>query len=452
MSVLVDSSVAHDVSGSGVPLGRHICAAYDGSTKVVSVGRSGAIAAGTLIGDRYEIESELGRGGLATVYRARDTSLGRTVALKIIAVQGADSTTIERSRSEIELLASLSHHALVTLFDAGDLDGNTVLVMELVDGPDLGARLARGAISPADVARMTIDLAEALHTVHERGIVHRDIKPGNVLLAPSSLPNVEFVAKLADFGIAYLIDSTRITATGTLIGTAAYVSPEQARGDAPGPASDIYSLGLVLLESLTGKREFTGSLVETVAARLSRDPSIPDGVDDEWRALLSAMTAQMPIDRPSALEIALVARSIQANQHIATAPTVPFASATDAPTENLVGTGQPEATLAATRLFDTPQPETALPETSPPDPALPETQVLGAAMAQDNATTDTKASRTRWPWILAVVAIAIALGGLVSMLGRDQGTETTPTPVPTLPTLDDPLGTHLGDLLEAVSP
>lgn len=421
------------------------------------MGRSGAIAAGTLIGDRYEIESELGRGGLATVYRARDTSLGRTVALKIIAVQGADSTTIERSRSEIELLASLSHHALVTLFDAGDLDGNTVLVMELVDGPDLGARLVRGAISPADVARMTIDLAEALHTVHERGIVHRDIKPGNVLLAPSSLPNVEFVAKLADFGIAYLIDSTRITATGTLIGTAAYVSPEQARGDAPGPASDIYSLGLVLLESLTGKREFTGSLVETVAARLSRDPSIPDGVDDEWRALLSAMTAQMPIDRPSALEIALVARSIQANQHIATAPTVPFASATDAPTENLVGTGQPEATLAATRLFDTPQPETAqpetaLPETSPPDPALPETQVLGAAMEENNATTDTNASRTRWPWILAVVAIAIALGGLVSMLGRDQGTETTPTPVPTLPTLDDPLGTHLGDLLEAVSP
>ena len=102
--------------------------------------RSGAIAAGTLIGDRYAIESELGRGGLATVYRARDTALGRTVALKIIAEQGADSTTLERSRSEIELLASLSHHALVTLFDAGDLDGNTVLVMELVDGPDLGAR------------------------------------------------------------------------------------------------------------------------------------------------------------------------------------------------------------------------------------------------------------------------------------------------------------------------
>ena len=398
---------------------------------------------------------------MAIVYRAHDESLGRTVALKVLQGHPTDAAAAQRERSEVALLASLSHPALVTLFDAAEYtvggEQRTCLIMEYVDGPTLEARISQRPIGRADVVAMAIDLAEALDVVHSRGVVHRDIKPANILLGASRLEGREYAARLADFGIAYLIDSTRITATGTLIGTAAYVSPEQARGDAPGPASDIYSLGLVLLESLTGKREFTGSLVETVAARLSRDPSIPDGVDDEWRALLSAMTAQMPIDRPSALEIALAARSIQANQHIATAPTVPFASATDAPTENLVGTGQPEATLAATRLFATPQPETAqletaLPETSPPDPALPETQVLGAAMAQDNATTDTKASRTRWPWILAVVAIAIALGGLVSMLGRDQGTETTPTPVPTLPTLDDPLGTHLGDLLEAVSP
>ena len=388
--------------------------------------RSGAIAAGTLIGDRYAIESELGRGGLATVYRARDTALGRTVALKIIAEQGADSTTLERSRSEIELLASLSHHALVTLFDAGDLDGNTVLVMELVDGPDLGARLARGPIAPADVVRMTIDLAEALHTVHERGIVHRDIKPGNVLLAPSSLPSVEFVAKLADFGIAYLIDSTRITATGTLIGTAAYLSPEQARGAAPGPASDIYSLGLVLLESLTGTREFTGSLVETVAARLSRDPSIPAEIDDEWRALISAMTAQDAADRPSALEVALAARGIEASQHIATAPTVAF----DAPT---VALDAPTVALdAPTVALDAPTVQLA------ESPAAP-----GASAAP----------RRRWPFVVAgVLAAAILVTALVSTLGNNSTSESTPTPAPTLPALDDPLGAHLDELLEAVSP
>ena len=391
---------------------------------MVAVSRSGAIAAGTLIGDRYAIESELGRGGLATVYRARDTALGRTVALKIIAEDGADSTTLERSRSEIELLASLSHHALVTLFDAGDLDGNTVLVMELVDGPDLGARLARGPIAPADVVRMSIDLAEALHTVHERGIVHRDIKPGNVLLAPSSLPSVEFVAKLADFGIAYLIDSTRITATGTLIGTAAYLSPEQARGAAPGPASDIYSLGLVLLESLTGTREFTGSLVETVAARLSRDPSIPAEIDDEWRALISAMTAQDAADRPSALEVALAARGIEASQHIATAPTVAF----DAPTLAL---DAPAVQLAATRLLE---------------PAA--TERIAPAAPRASVTP-----KKRWPFVVAaVLATAILVTALVSTLGNNSTSESTPTPAPTLPALDDPLGAHLDELLEAVSP
>ena len=434
----------------------------------VTVGESRAIAVGTLIGDRYAIESELGRGGLATVYRARDTSLGRTVALKIIAVQGADSTTLERSRSEIELLASLSHHALVTLFDAGDLDGNTVLVMELVDGPDLGARLARGPISPADVARMTIDLAEALHTVHERGIVHRDIKPGNVLLAPSSLPSVEFVAKLADFGIAYLIDSTRITATGTLIGTAAYLSPEQARGAAPGPASDIYSLGLVLLESLTGTREFTGSLVETVAARLSRDPSIPDGVDDEWRTLLSAMTAQAPADRPNALEVALAARSIEAGQHIATAPTVPFASVAEAPTEQLADvlseqltegpapTKKLERTTAPVRtsLFE-PVPEATLPEATLPKSTLPKTELLAPAATESASSptaNDETTPRKRWPWILAVAAAVIVVGAVASIIGNNSTSESSPTPAPTLPALDEPLGTHLNELLEAVNP
>ena len=410
------------------------------------MGELRAVAAGSLIGDRYVIESELGRGGLATVYRARDTSLGRAVALKIISVQGADSTTIERSRSEIELLASLSHHALVTLFDAADVDGNTILVMELVDGPDLGARLARGPISPADVARMTIDLAEALHTVHDRGIVHRDIKPGNVLLAPTSLPSVEFVAKLADFGIAYLIDSTRITATGTVVGTAAFLSPEQARGAAAGPESDIYSLGLVLLESLTGTREFTGSLVETVAARLSRDPSIPDSIDDDWRALLSAMTAQAPADRPNALEVALAARSIEAGQHVSTAPTVPFASVFDAPTEQL----------------DNPTPvlETAPTPTRVLEPAA--TELITSAPAQDKPAQakpahgepnlDSAAPRKRWPWIVAIAAAALVVAAVVSSLGNAASPEVTPTAVPTLPALDDPLGTHLDELLEAVSP
>ena len=390
-----------------------------------SVSNTGAITVGDLVADRYEVEAVLGRGGLATVYRARDTSLGRVVALKVLDSNGADAASFERGRSEVELLASLSHHALVTLFDASDVDGRTLLVMELVDGPDLGARLARGPLQPSDIVRMTIDLAEGLHTVHERGIVHRDIKPGNVLLAPSSLPGVEFTAKLADFGIAYLIDSTRITATGTLIGTAAFLSPEQARGEAPGAASDIYSLGLVVLESLTGTREFAGSLVESVAARLSRDPEIPADLDPAWRALLAAMTAREPADRPTALEVAIAARDIAVSHHVTTAPTLAFTAVMDEPMATLAAS---EATQA-TRVLDSPPTERIAPR----------------------AVVTPVVRRRRWPLIAAVVAVALIIGGVAAVATSTAPPALEPETAPTLPALDEPLGTHLRELLEAVT-
>ena len=390
-----------------------------------SVSNTGAITVGDLVADRYEVEAVLGRGGLATVYRARDTSLGRVVALKVLDSNGADAASFERGRSEVELLASLSHHALVTLFDASDVDGRTLLVMELVDGPDLGARLARGPLQPSDIVRMTIDLAEGLHTVHERGIVHRDIKPGNVLLAPSSLPGVEFTAKLADFGIAYLIDSTRITATGTLIGTAAFLSPEQARGEAPGAASDIYSLGLVVLESLTGTREFAGSLVESVAARLSRDPEIPADLDPAWRALLAAMTAREPADRPTALEVAIAARDIAVSHHVTTAPTLAFTAVMDEPMATLAAS---EATQA-TRVLDSPPTERIAPR----------------------AVVTPVVRRRRRPLIAAVVAVALIIGGVAAVATSTAPPAPEPETAPTLPALDEPLGTHLRELLEAVT-
>jgi len=399
------------------------------------VSDSGALAIGDTVADRYRIESVLGRGGLATVYRARDTSLGRVVALKILDSNGADAAASERGRSEVELLASLSHHALVTLFDALEIDGRTVLVMQLVDGPDLGARLAHGPLQPADVVRMAIDLAEGLHAVHERGIVHRDIKPGNVLLEPSSLPGVEFTAKLADFGIAYLMDSTRITATGTLIGTAAFLSPEQARGAAPGAASDIYSLGLVLLESLTGKREFTGSLVESVAARLARDPEIPSELDGDWSALLTAMTTREPETRPTALEVAIAARDIAASRHVTTAPTLAFASVADAVAD------EPTAVLDApdgpTRVLDA---------TEEP------TQVLRPGATERIASSATPATKRRWPLLAAAAVVVLIAGGIAAVAASTGGPPSSePETVPTLPAIDDPLGSDLADLLEAVS-
>jgi serine/threonine protein kinase len=293
-------------------------------------------APGALIAGRYRIESLLGRGGMAAVYRATDESLGRTVALKLFPSESTDASAIGRESSEIRLLASMNHHALVTLFDASvDATGDAeraFLVMELVEGPTLQKRIEQGPIPATEVALMATDLAEALHVVHAQGVVHRDIKPANILLSPALYPGREFRAKLADFGIAYLIDSTRLTTPGTLIGTAAYLSPEQANGSAPGPAADIYSLGLVLLEALTGVRAFPGTMVESLTARLMRSPEIPGALGYEWKSLLTAMTAMDPASRPSALDVVDVARRLGSDPATGAASTAFLAAATAAQT------------------------------------------------------------------------------------------------------------------------
>ena len=289
---------------------------------------------GTIVGGRYEIGALLGTGGMASVYRAVDRSLGREVAVKLFSATGVDSASLQRESSEIRLLASLNHHALVTLFDANvDAGSRAFLVMELVEGQTLGERITGGPVFEADAAHLLVDLADALHVVHERGIVHRDIKPANILLSASGSPSREFRAKLSDFGIAYLVDSTRLTTPGTVIGTAAYVSPEQARGTAPGPAGDIYSLGLVVLEALTAVRAFPGSMVESISARLVNDPAVPAALGAQWVALLTGMTARDPADRPSALEVAERGRALERSLHAAAGGAAAAVSSVDAATE-----------------------------------------------------------------------------------------------------------------------
>ena len=245
---------------------------------------------------RYRMGPLLGRGAMAEVYRATDLLLDRPVAVKLFA---AEQDPLERRRSmdEGRTLARLSAPGLVTVFDLGVVDNRPYLVMELVDGPSLRDRLLAGPLTVAQMTRLGAPLAEALAHIHERGIVHRDVKPSNVLLDEDAAP------RLVDFGIALLADGIRLTAANEIVGTPAYLSPEQVRGEIVGPATDVYALGLVLLECLTGEVVYGGTgWLETALARLHRQPAIPPGLPAGLDDLLTAMTAAVPADRPSATE------------------------------------------------------------------------------------------------------------------------------------------------------
>jgi hypothetical protein len=247
---------------------------------------------------------------MAAVYRARDTQLDRIVAVKVF--PAGEASDDARREAEAQTLARLNHPNLVTLFDAhlappGAAEPSYI-VMELVDGPSLRDELDRGRLPAEEVGVLAAELAEALVSVHAAGVVHRDLKPANILLALTGLPSQPYRGKLADFGIAHLVGSERITTDGVVIGTAAYLSPEQARGAEPGPPSDIYALGLILIEALSGERAFAGTPAEGIGARLVLDASIPAGLPAAWEQLLRDMTARDPEARPNAVAVAMSAR------------------------------------------------------------------------------------------------------------------------------------------------
>jgi eukaryotic-like serine/threonine-protein kinase len=222
---------------------------------------------GELIAGRYELQELVGSGGMSNVFRAHDRLLERSVAIKILHEQfGRDDDYVERFRREARAVAQLAHPNIVTVIDRGEEDGRQYIVFEYIEGENLKALVANGGLPVDEALGYTLQVAHALDFAHKRGLVHRDVKPQNVLL------NDEGQAKVTDFGIARSLDVQGVTQTGTVLGTSDYIAPEQARGDKVDQKTDIYSLGTVLYELLTGEVPYEGDNFVVVAMRHVNDP------------------------------------------------------------------------------------------------------------------------------------------------------------------------------------
>lgn len=259
-------------------------------------GPTDRLAGYPVLGDRYRLEGLLGTGGMADVHRAEDLRLHRPVAVKVFR-PGTDPDGERRFREEAQLLANLRHPGLVAVHDFAVEQHRAYLVMELVDGPTLGAELARERYDPATATQVGLELARVLAYVHGEGVVHRDVKPSNILVDRDGR------FRLADFGISRLAGASRLTSTDVTTGTVAYLAPEQVRGEAAGPPVDVYALGLVLLEALSGRREYPGDSWEAADERLRRRPEVPRDLPEPLRSTLEEMTATEPHRRPEAREV-----------------------------------------------------------------------------------------------------------------------------------------------------
>ncbi|MCD2169929.1 protein kinase [Microbacterium sp. JC 701] len=408
---------------------------------------SSMLHVGDVLAARYVLTERIGAGGMGRVFRARDEVLRRDVAIKVFFTDPSAEPDPLRRMSEARVLAALDHPSLVTLYDARlSGDDQVYLVMELITGPSLQRRLEEAEIPPAEVAGYLHDLATALGAVHHAGIVHRDVKPSNVLLRPMHQGPRSHEAVLADFGVAHLLDATRLTTPGTIIGTAAYLAPEQVRGETPQPASDIYALGLLTIEALTRLHPFGGgSLQETLLARLARQPTIPGHLGYEWRSLLAAMTAPDAAERPDARTVAERAATLMSSPPTASAPLASTgAAALDPALAETAPWAVPVAARATTAARPASDPASdSLDETAPwavPVAASSTTDAVGrrrrARLMPASAAASHDALRRRWMWVGAAAGVVVVIGlpllGLSLQAAGDTTTVGPPAPVPTV--------------------
>jgi serine/threonine protein kinase len=370
----------------------------------------------TEVAGRYVIERRLGAGGMSTVFRARDTVLERPVAVKLLAEHLADDEDfVYRFRREALSAARLQHPNIVQVFDSGQ-DPNTerhYIVMEYVDGPSAADMLReRKQLDVGETVQLVRDACHGLDYAHRAGVVHRDVKPGNLLFAEEM-----GITKLADFGIAKAAEQTRITQVGSVLGTAAYLSPEQARGEEAGPASDIYSLGVCAYQFLTGRLPHEYTSLTELALKQQQDPvarvtdyrpEVPGELDDAVRV---ALERDPEARYSSALEMA---EAIEAGVHgEATAATQRLGMSDYDATQAIDDTA---ATQALRRTTVGPSP-TRVYETPPPAPAQP----TGAARRDERAAARRAAQRRRFGSFLALLAVIAAIAVVAVALLSSSG-------------------------------
>ncbi|WP_144875555.1 serine/threonine-protein kinase [Microbacterium sp. 1.5R] len=367
---------------------------------------------GVSFGGRYELQSRIAIGGMGEVWEATDHVIGRTVAIKILKDEYmGDPGFLERFRAEARHAALVNHEGIASVFDYGEENGSAYLVMELVPGEALSTILERdGALSADKTLDIVAQTASALQAAHAAGLVHRDIKPGNLLITPDGR------VKITDFGIARIADQVPLTATGQVMGTVQYLSPEQASGHPASPATDIYSLGIVAYESLAGKRPFTGeSQVAIAMAQINEQPPpLPPTVPIPVQNLVMAMIAKKPADRPSsAATVARAAQALRRGDLNSAAIAVPAIAtggvAADDATRLLTASGD----AGATRV-------------------LPTTAQVPTEAAAPDEVEKKKRSRWTWPLIALILLLIIVLGGTVFALMNQGDGDADPTPSPSI--------------------
>ncbi|MEO6310619.1 MAG: serine/threonine-protein kinase [Leifsonia sp.] len=373
---------------------------------------------GLTFGGRYELSSRIAIGGMGEVWKATDLVIGRQVAIKILKDEYlGDPGFLERFRAEARHAALVNHEGIANVFDYGEEDGSAFLVMELVPGEALSTVLEREHVLPTDkVLDIVAQTAAALHAAHAAGLVHRDIKPGNLLITPDGR------VKITDFGIARIADQVPLTATGQVMGTVQYLSPEQASGRPASPTTDIYSLGIVAYESLAGRRPFTGeSQVAIAMAQINETaPDLPVTVSEPVRNLVFACLAKDPAERPaSSAHLARAAIALRRGDVAAATAAVPAVLGRTAPTAATMlmpGVGNDDAT-------------TVLPLSIPGTRAS-----AAAAAAAEEEKTKRKRSPWTWPLIVLIALLILVLGGTVIALVN----QNTPQPAPPSTTATTP--------------